>query len=71
MRKAKEILEEIRALPVREQLKIVEEVVHEAAEKAAPTLRGPRPLGMDAGKIKIADDFDAPSPEIEKLFYGE
>jgi len=27
--------------------------------------------GMDAGKVWIADDFDAPDPEIEALFYGE
>jgi prevent-host-death family protein len=28
-----------------------------------------RPLGMDAGKIWIAEDFNAPDPEIEALFY--
>ena len=28
-----------------------------------------RPLGMDRGKIWIAEDFDAPNPEIEALFY--
>jgi prevent-host-death family protein len=27
-----------------------------------------RPLGMDAGKIWIAPDFDAPDPELEALF---
>lgn len=30
---------------------------------------GKRPMGMDRGKIWIADDFDAPDPEIEALFY--
>ena len=30
-----------------------------------------RRLGMDAGKIVIADDFDAPMPELEQLFYGD
>jgi prevent-host-death family protein len=30
-----------------------------------------RPLGMDRGKIWIADDFDAPLPDdLLKLFYG-
>ena len=28
-----------------------------------------RPMGMDRGRIWIADDFDAPMPEIEALFY--
>ena len=30
-----------------------------------------RPLGMDKGKIWVADDFDAFDPELEALFYGE
>jgi prevent-host-death family protein len=30
-----------------------------------------RKLGIDTGKIWIADDFDAPSPELEALFEGE
>jgi prevent-host-death family protein len=29
-----------------------------------------RPMGMDRGKIWIADDFDHPDPELEALFYG-
>ena len=36
---------------------------------------GPTPKGRQSGTLKdkiwIADDFDAPDPEIEKLFYGE
>ena len=31
----------------------------------------PRQLGLDAGKIAISDDFDAPMPELEDLFYSE
>ncbi len=31
----------------------------------------PRQPGSMRGKIWIADDFDAPDPEIEKLFYGD
>lgn len=30
-----------------------------------------RVLGMDQGKIWMADDFDAPMPELENLFYSE
>jgi prevent-host-death family protein len=31
-----------------------------------------RPLGMDRGRIWIADDFDAPLPdELLKQFYGD
>lgn len=33
--------------------------------------RGKRRLGLLRGRIEIADDFDAPSEEIEALFYGE
>ena len=29
-----------------------------------------RRLGMDEGKIWMSDDFDAPDPELEALFYG-
>jgi prevent-host-death family protein len=28
-----------------------------------------RPMGMDEGKIWIAEDFDAPDPALESLFY--
>ncbi|MGA8492059.1 MAG: type II toxin-antitoxin system Phd/YefM family antitoxin [Terriglobales bacterium] len=28
-----------------------------------------RPMGMDEGKIWIAEDFDAPDPAMEALFY--
>jgi prevent-host-death family protein len=31
-----------------------------------------RPMGMDRGKIWIAEDFDAPLPDdLLRLFYGE
>ena len=29
-----------------------------------------RQLGIDEGKIWMAEDFDAPSPELEALFAG-
>ena len=31
---------------------------------------GNRPLGIDAGKVWIAEDFDVPQAEIEALFEG-
>ncbi len=30
---------------------------------------GERPLGFDHGRIWMAEDFDAPMPELEALFY--
>lgn len=35
---------------------------------ASPAL-GTRPMGMDRGKIWIADDFDVLPPEVEAAFY--
>ncbi len=35
---------------------------------AAP--RRERKFGIDEGKFTVPDDFDAPDPEIERLFYG-
>lgn len=32
--------------------------------------RKSRPLGMDRGKIWMADDFDHPDPQLEALFYA-
>jgi antitoxin (DNA-binding transcriptional repressor) of toxin-antitoxin stability system len=31
----------------------------------------PRIFGLDQGKIHVRDDFDAPMPELERLFYGD
>ncbi|MCB1035189.1 MAG: type II toxin-antitoxin system Phd/YefM family antitoxin [Acidobacteria bacterium] len=30
-----------------------------------------RELGLDAGKVRIREDFDDPMPELEELFYGQ
>lgn len=30
-----------------------------------------RTLGMDAGQIVLADDFNAPLPDLESAFYGD
>lgn len=38
---------------------------------AEPKVKKIRPLGMDKGRIWIADDFDAPLPDhLLKAFYG-
>jgi hypothetical protein len=37
-----------------------------------PARREPRPIGIDAGKGRIAEDFDAPLPEdLLRLFEGQ
>jgi prevent-host-death family protein len=52
-----------------------EEITIARAGKAIATIipkrpqSGVRPMGMDRGRIWMADDFDAPDPEIEALFY--
>ena len=34
--------------------------------------KGPRPLGMDKGRVHISDDFDAPlPPDILAGFFGK
>jgi len=37
---------------------------------AAGTRSKSRPMGMDRGKIRMAEDFDDPDPELESLFYA-
>jgi prevent-host-death family protein len=38
---------------------------------AEPEQKNVRPLGMDRGRIWVADDFDAPLPDkLLKAFYG-
>ena len=68
----------IRALPLTERLRLIERVAHDAAEASradtAPVSPGVpmRGMGMDAGKVTVADDFDAPlPPEIQRYFDGE
>jgi prevent-host-death family protein len=37
-----------------------------------PKVRGPRPLGLFAGQIRVHDDFDAPLPDaMLAAFRGE
>ena len=42
----------------------IADIVPHVAEK-------PRTLGLLKDKLRVPDDFDAPSKEIEQLFYGE
>jgi antitoxin (DNA-binding transcriptional repressor) of toxin-antitoxin stability system len=53
------------------KLKLEERIV---AEKSGidqePVVNKARVFGLDQGKLVIPDDFDAPMPEIEQLFYG-
>lgn len=37
---------------------------------AARTPNKSRPMGMDRGKIRMADDFDRADSDLEALFYG-
>ncbi len=37
---------------------------------AASPVGASRPMGMDQGKIWIAEDFDAPDPALEALFHA-
>ncbi|MBI4545342.1 MAG: type II toxin-antitoxin system prevent-host-death family antitoxin [Gemmatimonadetes bacterium] len=34
-------------------------------------LEGPRPLGLLAGKVRESEDWWAPDPALEALFYGD
>jgi prevent-host-death family protein len=39
--------------------------------RLSPVAQAPRRrFGLDQGKIRISEDFDAPLPEIEGPFYG-
>jgi prevent-host-death family protein len=53
-----------------EEITIARAGVPVATLIAAGPAGGSRPMGMDRGKIWVADDFDAPDPELEALFYA-
>ncbi len=54
-----------------EEITIARAGVPVAKLVAVRPLGGSRPMGMDEGKIWIADDFDAPLPEFEAAIYAE
>ena len=69
------LYEAIRALPVSDRLRLIERLAHQAAEEIAGGSLGSRAAGrgrgFDAGRAKIADDFDAPLPDdIQAGFEG-
>jgi prevent-host-death family protein len=54
-----------------EEITIAKSGVPVARLVAIETRAKTRPLGMDRGKVWVADDFDAPLPdELLKEFYG-
>lgn len=54
-----------------EEVTIAKSGVPVARLVAVEPTKKTRPLGMDRGRIWIADDFDAPLPDdLLKLFYG-
>ena len=53
-----------------EEITIARAGVPVAKLVAVTPQRGTRPMGMDRGKVWMADDFNAPNPELEALFYG-
>jgi len=67
----------IRNLSRVERRRLLEQMAHEVAQaddltEAAAEPLAPRPLGIDAGRIRIAPDLDDPLPEELLLaFTGE
>lgn len=54
-----------------EEITIARAGVPVARLSAVPLENKTRPLGMDRGRVWVADDFDAPLPDdLLKLFYG-
>jgi hypothetical protein len=81
MMTADEIFQAIRSLPGDERRELLARVAHELGEappESASQGRQPTPadrraaVGMDEGKIWIAEDFDGPLPEeLQRAFEGE
>jgi hypothetical protein len=81
MMTADEIFHAIQSLPDDERRQLLARVAHELGEAPpASASQGRRPadadrraaVGMDEGKIWIAEDFDGPLPEdLQRAFEGE
>jgi hypothetical protein len=81
MTTAEEIFQAIQSLPDDERRQLLARVAHELGEappESASRDRGPAEMdrraavGMDEGKIWIAEDFDEPLPEdLQRAFEGE
>jgi len=59
----------LRRVAAGEEVTIARAGVPVAKLIAAGSQSKSRPMGMDQGKIWIAEDFDAPDPALEGLFY--
>ena len=59
----------LRRVAAGEEVTIARAGVPVAKLIAAGSQSKSRPMGMDQGKIWIAEDFDAPDPALEALFY--
>jgi prevent-host-death family protein len=60
----------LRRVAAGEEITISRAGVPVAKMIAAKTQSKSRPMGMDRGKIWMADDFDRPDPDLEALFFG-
>ena len=56
-------------VPSREALSVEDLTDEELAAIASAEVPAPRKGGMLRDKLWAAEDFDAPDPDIEKLFY--
>jgi len=59
----------LRRVAAGEEVTIARAGVPVAKLISAGSQNKPRPMGMDRDKIWIAEDFDAPDPALEALFY--
>jgi prevent-host-death family protein len=59
----------LRRVAAGEEVTIARSGVPVAKLIAAGPQNKSRPMGMDQGKIWMAEDFDAPDPALEALFY--
>ena len=68
-----QLLQQFQILPLTKQVEVLDFVQLLAKQErlVQATKRIPKRLGLLKGKLKVADDFDAPLPdEILKIFYA-
>lgn len=68
-----QLLQQFQILPLTKQVEVLDFVQFLAKQErlVQATKRIPNRLGLLKGKLKVADDFDAPLPdEILKTFYA-
>lgn len=59
----------VQALRDGQEREIIIAVSGKPCARLVPYETRKRPSGMDAGLVTLAEDFDAPDPELEKLFH--